>query len=93
LTAMLGAIFIAIGLLRIVMSLQLKQQSVGWGWLLFAGIVSILLGAAILLKWPATGLVVIGVLVAIEMIIHGWSYVFMALAARKAHRIITNTGA
>jgi len=93
LTAMLGAIFIAIGLLRIVMSLQLKQQSGGWGWLLFAGIVSILLGAAILLKWPATGLVVIGVLVAIEMIIHGWSYVFMALAARKAHRIITNTGA
>jgi uncharacterized membrane protein HdeD (DUF308 family) len=52
-----------------------------------------LLGAAILLKWPATGLVVIGVLVAIEMIIHGWSYVFMALAARKAHRIIANTGA
>ncbi|MGD8235324.1 MAG: HdeD family acid-resistance protein, partial [Chromatiales bacterium] len=48
LTAMLGAIFIAIGLLRIVMSLQLKQQSGGWGWLLFAGIVSILLGAAIL---------------------------------------------
>ncbi|MGD9094770.1 MAG: HdeD family acid-resistance protein [Chromatiales bacterium] len=93
LTAMLGAIFIAIGLLRIVMSLQLKQQSGGWGWLLFAGIVSILLGAAILLKWPATGLVVIGVLVAIEMIIHGWSYVFMALAARKAHRIIANTGA
>ena len=64
-----------------------------WGWLLFAGIVSILLGAAILLKWPATGLVVIGVLVAIEMIIHGWSYVFMALAARKAHRIIAKTGA
>ena len=93
LTAMLGMIFIAIGVLRIVMSLQLRHHSGGWGWLLFAGVISILLGAAILLKWPATGLVVIGVLVAIEMIMHGWSYVFMALAARKAQRMIADAEA
>jgi len=46
--------------------------------------VSIVLGGIIVLQWPVSGLWVIGLFVAIELILNGWSYVFVALAARKA---------
>jgi uncharacterized membrane protein HdeD (DUF308 family) len=35
-------------------------------------------------RWPASGLWVIGLFVAIELIFNGWSYVFLALDARKS---------
>jgi uncharacterized membrane protein HdeD (DUF308 family) len=72
-----------VGLLRILMALQLRPVS-GWGWTLISGVISILLGAMILTQWPTSGFWVIGLFVAIEMIVNGWSSVFIALAARKA---------
>ena len=87
LTAMLGGVIIGVGILRIVLGLQMKPEG-GWGWLVFAGVISILLGVIILAKWPVSGLVVIGILVGVEMIIHGWSYIFLALAAKRARKAI-----
>jgi uncharacterized membrane protein HdeD (DUF308 family) len=55
------------------------------------GIVSILLGGIIVLQWPVSGLWVIGLFVAIELILNGWSYVFVAFAARKARREAPDT--
>jgi uncharacterized membrane protein HdeD (DUF308 family) len=83
LTLIIAWILIAVGISRIIMSFQLKPAQ-GWYWTLFAGIVSIALGVMILAKWPVSGLWVIGLFVAIELIFNGWSYVFVALAARKA---------
>lgn len=83
LTAFLGAAFVATGVLRIVMGFQLKKIGIGWGWAVFAGIVSLVLGGMILFQWPVSALWVIGMLIAIEMIFHGWSYVMMALALKS----------
>ena len=83
LTIALAWILIAVGLLRILMALQLRPAS-GWVWPLVSGVISILLGAMILAQWPTSGLWVIGLFVAIEIIVNGWSSVFIALAARKA---------
>ncbi len=82
-TAMLAGAIMAVGVLRIAMAFQMRGRQ-GWGWLLFAGIVSLLLGVFIMAKWPVSGLWVIGLFVAIEMIMHGWSYVFLALAVKNA---------
>jgi len=87
LTLFLGAMIVAVGIVRIIMGIQLKPE-IGWGWLVFGGIVSILLGAMILAKWPVSGLVVIGILVAVEMLVHGWSYIFLSLAAKNARKAI-----
>lgn len=84
LTAMLGGAFLVIGVLRIMMGFQMKSAGGAWGWLVFAGVVTLILGLMILLQWPVSALWIIGVLVAIEMIFHGWSYVMLALAARSA---------
>ena len=83
LTMALAWILIAVGLLRILMAFQLRPVS-GWVWPLVSGLISILLGAMILAQWPTSGFWVIGLFVAIEMIVNGWSSVFVALAAREA---------
>jgi uncharacterized membrane protein HdeD (DUF308 family) len=85
LTLIIAWILIAVGVFRIIMALQLKPAS-GWYWPLVSGLVSIVLGGMILAKWPLSGLWVIGMFVAIELIFNGWSYVFVALAARRAGR-------
>ena len=83
LTLMLAWILIAVGVFRSIMAFQLRPVS-GWFWPLLAGVVSLLLGAMIIAQWPLSGLWVIGLFVAIELVFNGWGYVFVALAARKA---------
>jgi len=82
-TLMLAWILIAVGVFRIIMAFQLRPVA-EWFWPLLSGIVSILLGGMIIAQWPVSGLWVIGLFVAIELIFNGWGYVFIALAARKA---------
>jgi len=82
-TLMIAIGIILVGILRVVMAIQHRGLP-NWGWPLFSGIISILLGLVIAARWPVSGLFVIGVFVAIELIIHGWSYLFLALAAKNA---------
>jgi len=67
--------------MRILMALQLRGTS-SWVWPLVTGIVAVLLGSVIAARWPISGLWVIGLFVAIEMIIHGWSCIVIALVAK-----------
>lgn len=83
LTLVLAIALLAAGLFRIFIAVQLRPAS-GWWLPLVAGIGSLVLGAMIYSEWPSSGLWVIGLLVAIEMIMNGWSYVVIALAARRA---------
>jgi uncharacterized membrane protein HdeD (DUF308 family) len=48
------------------------------------GLVSAVLGVLIMAGWPSTVLWIIGMFIAIEMISNGWSYVMIALIARRA---------
>jgi uncharacterized membrane protein HdeD (DUF308 family) len=86
LTLALAAVLIAVGVSRVIMAVQHRGQS-GWGWLVLAGLISIALGAMILAKWPMSGMWVIGLFVAIELIFNGWAYLFIALAARRAGQL------
>jgi uncharacterized membrane protein HdeD (DUF308 family) len=82
-TLMLAGALIAIGILRIIMALRLRGLA-NWFWTLLSGIVSLALGAMIVAHWPVSGLWVIGLFIAIEMIFSGWSYIIIALAAKNA---------
>lgn len=81
-TAFLAGVFIVIGITRLIMAYNLKNAS-GWGWLVVAGLAALALGVIILSHWPVSGLWFIGLFIAIEMIMTGWSYIFIALAARR----------
>lgn len=82
-TAMLAAVLIIIGVTRFVMAISLRG-SPGWFWLLLAGIVAIALGIMILMHWPMSALWIIGLFIAIELIVDGWTYIFIALSMRMA---------
>ena len=63
---------------------SILREALGWFWLVLAGFTAIVLGVLILLQWPYSGLWVIGLFIAIELIVNGWAYIFIAIAARKA---------
>ena len=81
LTLFLAGMLIVVGLVRIVMAFQMRGFK-NWIWPLLGGIISIILGAVIMAGWPVSGLWVIGLFVAIELIVNGWCYILVALAAR-----------
>jgi uncharacterized membrane protein HdeD (DUF308 family) len=81
LTGTLAGMLLLIGVLRCIMAFQHRAMQ-GWGWALLGGIVTILLGLMILSRWPASALWVIGMFLAIELIVQGWSLTLIAIAAR-----------
>lgn len=81
-TGLLAGILIIIGLTRLVMAATLKKEK-GWGWLVLAGLCTLILGILILAQWPVSGLWVIGLFIAIELIVSGWSYIFIAFSLRN----------
>lgn len=83
LTIVIGAMLLATGILRAIIAFQMRPVR-GWGWVLFGGIMSVLLGVLIFAEWPVSGLFAIGLFVAIELLVDGWSCVFFALAAKSA---------
>ena len=83
LTWILGVVLICVGIVRGAMALQMRTTG-GWFVPLFGGVISIILGGIILANWPLSGLFVIGLFISVELITSGWSYIFIALAARKA---------
>jgi len=85
LTLFFAASLLIIGIVRMLMAFQHRGDR-SWKWLLLAGIASVLLGSVIALGWPISGLWVIGLFVAVELILHGWSCIVLALGARRAAR-------
>jgi uncharacterized membrane protein HdeD (DUF308 family) len=81
LTLMLAGAFLAGGLLRIIIALT--QRNSNWGWLLANGVITFLLGFMIWQRWPEASEWVIGLVVGIELIFTGWSWVALALTVRS----------
>ncbi len=52
-------------------------------WLLLHGVISLLLGGAIWMEWPSSGIWVIGLFVGIDMLIGGWALVMLGLTAKN----------
>jgi len=85
LTLVLGLSILFTGVSRIALALSMRGVR-HWICVLLSGVVSLLLGGVILARWPASGLWVIGLLVALEMILAGWSWIMLGLTARTINR-------
>jgi uncharacterized membrane protein HdeD (DUF308 family) len=82
LTVFIALIFFALGSIRIIFAMQLRGIR-GWWWPLIGGFASILLGAIIIAEWPSSALWVIGLFIALDLIINGWTYIMIALVAKQ----------
>lgn len=83
-TMMIAAIFMAVGIMRVTMAIQLKEVK-GWWISLISGLLALIFGGMIMTAWPMSGTWIIGLLIAIDMIFHGWGYVVLALVAKDAN--------
>ncbi len=81
LTLIIAVLFLFSGVFRIVTAIAVPLPNRGW--LMVNGVITLLLGVMILAQWPGSGLWVIGMFIAIDMIFNGWSLVMLSLAARK----------
>ena len=80
-TALIAWVLIVIGVTRFTMAIVLREAA-GWGWLLLAGLTAIVLGVMILMQWPYSGLWVLGLFIAIDLLVNGWTYIFIAFSIR-----------
>jgi len=83
LTLMLGIALIVSGLLRIFLATRMKAGT-PWGWVVFSGVVTFLLGLMIVAKWPASSFYVLGIFLGIDLIFIGSTWLAVGLALRKA---------
>lgn len=80
-TLLFAAFFSVIGLFRIFAAASLKFPN--WGWAVFDGVVTLVLGILLWASWPWSGLWFLGLAVGVSLILRGWSYVMFALAIRN----------
>lgn len=79
-TLFIASTFIILGLFRVVSALVVRFPH--WGWVLFNGIITLLLGIVIYRHFPQSALWVIGILVGVELLINGWTWIMLSLAIR-----------
>jgi uncharacterized membrane protein HdeD (DUF308 family) len=73
--------FVVLGIFRSVGALVLRYPQ--WGWSLLNGVVTLLAGVIIYRQLPNDSLWVIGLLVGLEMLFNGWTWIMLGLALRR----------
>lgn len=81
-TLWLAAIFFVTGILHLISAFQHRHFR-EWFWLVLSSAISILMGVLIMNGYPESSLWLPGLLIAIELLLQGWSLFFLGLAARS----------
>ena len=74
--------FIVSGIFKIILAVRVETLPQR-GWVTVSGVLSLVLAIYVGSQFPSSALWVIGMLVGIEMLFSGWSFVMMALAAKR----------
>jgi uncharacterized membrane protein HdeD (DUF308 family) len=82
-TLILASFLMVYGIFALVLAFQIRPRN-GWGWVLFDGIITILLSALIWKHWPLNSDWVVGTLFGISIFMSGVTRLMMSLALRKA---------
>jgi uncharacterized membrane protein HdeD (DUF308 family) len=84
LTVFIAVSFVVMGIFRAVAALVLRFPN--WGWVLLNGVVTLLAGIIIYRQLPFDALWVIGLLVSLEMLFNGWTWIMLAMTLRSIRR-------
>jgi len=84
-TLLLVAYLVAVGVVELFMSLQIRPAD-GWGIMLFNGVITLLLGLMLWRQYPLSGAWAVGVLFGIKMVFSGWVLVFIGRSVKQAMR-------
>jgi uncharacterized membrane protein HdeD (DUF308 family) len=79
LTLLFSALFMGVGLFRMIGAVWYHYPQ--WGWIALSGAISVLLGLLLWNSWPASGLWFIGLYVAIDLIVEGAAWLALSLSS------------
>lgn len=82
-TLFIAAFLIIIGGMRIITGFKMKDDIDNWGWIIFSGLLTILLGVMIYAQWPESGLWVIGLFISVELIMQGINTILLSKDVKK----------
>jgi uncharacterized membrane protein HdeD (DUF308 family) len=82
LTILLAALFLAEGVLEVIMAVRVRPHE-GWAWLLLSGLVAVAVGLLIAYELPSSAAWAIGLLAGVNLLSTGVSFIVLALAARR----------
>ncbi len=87
-TVLLAAYLLVAGAFRVVLAGAWSPVP-GWGWMLFNGAISLLLGLLILSGWPGTGLWTVGVFLGVDSLLAGFSRISRSLSTFWVDRTVS----
>jgi len=91
LALILAVYFVVDGIARMVSAFQARPIP-GWGFVLFSGMISLLLGLMIWRGWPLSGLWAIGILVGIRIFMAGLTMLLLGTGVKPANIQPSNEG-
>ena len=83
LTMILIVYFMANGIGEIIVGFQARPNP-GWGFVLFSGVISVILACMVWNQWPLSGAWAIGILVGIQLIFAGLTMITVGSAIKQA---------
>jgi uncharacterized membrane protein HdeD (DUF308 family) len=81
LTLFIAAVLVVSGVLRLVLAYRLWPVG-GW-MLILSGVIAVLAGLVIIAGWPASGLVVLGICLGLDLLMFGLFWLVLAFALRE----------
>ncbi len=82
-TLALGLCLLISGLFRLILAFQIRDAAL-WPMVALAGVLSVVVGILILSRWPASSLYIIGLLLGVNLIFSGASWLSLGLTLRKS---------
>jgi len=89
-TLFIASFVIAICAMRIIRCFQIKNELNEWGWMVFAGVLNIVLGLLIYAQWPYSGLWIIGLFISIELMIQGINAIVLSRSVKSAQKDLSD---
>lgn len=87
LTLLLSAVLVASGIWRIIAAWSFKETG-GWLALAFSGLIGIVLGVMIWMRWPESSLWAIGTLIGVDLLFTGFALIGLGLTLGRTARAI-----
>ncbi len=84
LTLFIAIAFIVMGIFRTTASLVIQFPQ--WGWALLNGVVTLLAGIVIYRSLPEGALWVVGLLIGLELLFNGWTWIMISFALRALNQ-------
>ncbi|MEP9376947.1 HdeD family acid-resistance protein [Aquabacter sp. CN5-332] len=81
-TLMIGVSLVVGGIFRIIAGLG-SRQAAGWGFIVFSGVITLLLGIEIIARWPVDSVQILGLFLGLDLIINGVMTAMFGFALRN----------